>query len=297
MKLRVTLFGHRDWARRIYENIVLDADLKDKVDFLEMNTIAATARYADLGVGDFSNLKLPVRMVDPEDKKEIKDYLDDVKPDINLMFGWSWIIPKDVVESYKCICLHPSYLPAYRGGAPLQNQIIAGEKMGGVSLFVMANGIDDGDIVGQKHISLEGSLIDVFDRMVLTGSELTKSMLLDAYNGVLNPLPQDHSKATFCKRRKYSDSQITSKELSAQPAEYFYNKIRALQDPYPNAYLEFDGAKVLIKKAHLATAADPVINSTTLSSGKLPKCLEDGLDFSLVSNGAVRVTEYELKRY
>mgnify|MGYP003331528371 CR=1 FL=1 len=76
------------------------------------------------------------------------------KPDLILFYGWSWIISKNLVENFKCLMLHPSPLPKYRGGSPIQNQIINGETLGAVSIFLMDDGIDTGPIVDQRKIPI-----------------------------------------------------------------------------------------------------------------------------------------------
>lgn len=188
---------------------------------------------------------------------EIKDgnYIAKVaglRPDIILMYGWSWLVSARFLETATCIGLHPSPLPRYRGGSPIQNQIIAGEKESAVSLFKVTEGTDDGPVYAQEIFSLEGELDDIFRRITDTGSRLTRQMMDGLAKGTLEPVPQDESKKTTCKRRKPSDSEITPEELNTKPAEYIYNKIRALQDPYPNAYItDKDGKKVYLTKAHL----------------------------------------------
>jgi methionyl-tRNA formyltransferase len=180
------------------------------------------------------------------------DVLDDFKPDLVLFYGWSWIVPGDLLERYTCLMLHPSPLPRYRGGSPIQNQIIVGETSSKVSLFVMTDELDAGDLVGQQDLSLAGTLDDIFNCMENAGVELTCRLL----NHGLQRTPQDHSKATFCKRRTPGDSEITAEELASKPAEYLYNKIRMLADPYPNAYiLTADGKKLMITAVHIEEGA------------------------------------------
>ena len=144
--------------------------------------------------------------------------------------------------------LHPSPLPKYRGGSPIQNQIINGEKKSAVSIFIMNQDLDAGPICRQEEISLCGNLDNIFDRIVIAGTKLTLDML---ENG-LNPYEQDHNLATYHERRRPWQSEITIDELESQSAEYLYNKIRMLQDPYPNAYIVGkDGQKLYIKEAIL----------------------------------------------
>jgi len=214
--MRIACIGHRIWALNIYDRLAASTDhtfliFRSKVQFKV-------------------------------------DALDDFKPDLVLFYGWSWIIPSDLLERHTCLMLHPSPLPRYRGGSPIQNQMIAGETKSKVSLFVMSDELDAGDLVGQQDLSLVGTLDDIFNRIENAGVELTRHVL--KYG--LQRIPQDHSKATYCKRRTPGDSQITNEELASKPAEYLYNKIRMLAAPYPNAYiLTADGKKLMITAAHI----------------------------------------------
>ena len=73
-------------------------------------------------------------------------------PEIIFFIGWSWIIDDHLIKSNKCICLHPSPLPKYRGGSPIQHQIINGESLSAVTFFEMTNDLDAGDM--DAHIAL-----------------------------------------------------------------------------------------------------------------------------------------------
>ena len=80
------------------------------------------------------------------------------------------------------------------------------------------------------------------------GYELTVKI----FNGDYDPTPQLDRSATYCKRRKPMDSEITIDELTSKDSEYLYNKIRMLADPYPNAFIKTkDGKKLFIKEAIL----------------------------------------------
>ena len=170
------------------------------------------------------------------------------QPDIILWYGWSWIIPASIVEQYDCICLHPSPLPQYRGGSPLQNQILNGEKNSAVTIFKMSSGLDEGDIIRQIPMSLKGNIENIFSRMTTLGFGATCDFLKNGYN----LKPQDHSAATLFKRRKPSDSEITLDEIQNQTREYLYNKIRMLTHPYPTAFIkDKDGKRLYITSAHI----------------------------------------------
>ena len=144
--------------------------------------------------------------------------------------------------------LHPSPLPLYRGISPIQNQIINGEIRSKVTIFVMNNEVDSGDIVGFLEYSLDGTLEQILNRITECGIKITLDILK---NGIVRT-PQDHSKATYLKRRTPDDSEITIDELQSSSSLYLYNKIRMLADPYPNAFIKTsDGRKLIIKEVEI----------------------------------------------
>ena len=162
--------------------------------------------------------------------------------------GWSWIISENIIEKYKCICLHPSPLPKYRGGSPLQHQIINGETESAVTLFEMDNGIDTGDILFQKTISLEGNLSDIFIRIINVGCIGIREIV----NGNYESVKQDENKSSFFNRRKIKMSEITTDDIQKYTAKELHNKIRALQSPYPNAFLKCkNGTKLFLTHSNL----------------------------------------------
>lgn len=169
---------------------------------------------------------------------------ENFKPDLILFYGWSWIVSDSYLNLAPCVCLHPSPLPKYRGGSPIQNQIINGEQKSAVTLFYMLDKIDAGDIILQEEISLEGHLQQILDRIVETGIKLTKELL----NGKMDGTPQDESKASFFKRRQPHQSELTADDFKNKTAEELYNIIRALEDPYPNAFIKCKGGRKLLFK-------------------------------------------------
>jgi methionyl-tRNA formyltransferase len=210
---KVLCVGYREWALNIYSKIAQN--------------------YKD---GD-------VRVIESYDEycnSLVKEY----NPDFVLFYGWSWMIDKDIIGDYKCIMLHPSKLPKYRGGSPIQNQIIRGEKDSAVTLFIMNEKMDSGNIVFQEPMSLSGSINDIFNKIEELGYKGTMRFLGNPTDGV----KQIEEDATYFKRRTEQQSEITIKELREQPAQYIFNKIRMLQDPYPNAYFQSkDGKKIIFK--------------------------------------------------
>jgi methionyl-tRNA formyltransferase len=184
--------------------------------------------------------------------KELKDKLDQYKVSTILFIGWSWIIKEDIIDKYNCICLHPSPLPKYRGGCPIQHQILEGEEESAVTLFLMDEKVDHGPILWQKKFSLSGSLDNIFTKITSTGT-LGLLEIIKKYQELNNfnwGAEQNHEEATYYKRRKPEESEIKLSDLEGCSAKQIYNKIRALQDPYPNAYIVCkDGTKLYLTEA------------------------------------------------
>ena len=175
------------------------------------------------------------------------DIVDSIKPDLVFFVGWSYKIPENIVNDYTCVCLHPSPLPKYRGGSPIQNQILRNEKDSSVSLFIMDEGLDTGDVLYQSEFSLSGSLDDIFDRIVTIGIRGINYITNNANNLNNIKTKQDDSVATFFRRKKQSDSEIKISDFEKYEPEYFYNKIRCLNNPYPNAFIRCkNGEKLFI---------------------------------------------------
>ena len=205
--MRIVYYGYRDWAINIFSKINSDE------------------KYLISGQ-DFS-------------------LLEAIKPDLIFFIGWSNIVPADIIKKYTCICLHPSPLPKYRGGTPVQHQIINGEIDSAVSFFIMVQGIDTGEILYQPHLSLKGDLKIIFGQIELLGIEYLNRIIEDFKNGSLSSYKQNNLESTFYKRRKESESEITVDEIFNNEPIYLYNKIRALNDPYPNAFIKCKNGKKL----------------------------------------------------
>ena len=216
--MNIACITYRDWAVKIYNKI--HEKFKDEHNF-----------FMCIKKDDF-------------DRSLLKEF----KPDLILWYGWSWIVEENFVNDYESIMLHPSPLPKYRGGSPIQNQIINGEKIGAVTLFRMNEGLDKGDIYQQIPMSLSGNLDDIFSRISDLGYTATCNIL----NGNYTLMKQDESKSSYYKRRSPKDSEITLEELQTKSSDYLYNKIRMLADPYPNAFIKTaDGKKLFLKNSRI----------------------------------------------
>ncbi len=204
--------------------------------------------YRDWALNAFSKFK---NLKSISSTKDLEIFLESHKSneELCLIFaGWSEIIKKQIIEKYICICLHPSDLPLFRGGTPIQNQKINGITESKLTAFRMDDGIDTGPIICKKDISLKGHMKDIFLSLENAAIEIIQLILKNSNISFLRGYTQDDSKASFFKRRKLSDSEITISDLKTLPSESLYEKICALEDPYPNAFIKtVDNKKLLLK--------------------------------------------------
>tara|TARA_R100000315_G_C5235342_1_gene147065 strand:+ start:4209 stop:4850 length:642 start_codon:yes stop_codon:yes gene_type:complete len=203
--------------------------------------------YREWGLEVHKHIKQAMNCKLIQDQSQFMNSISSFEKNDKIFFlGWSWIIPKNIIEEYKCICLHPSILPKYRGGSPIQHQIINGETESAVTYFTMTDKLDAGPILFQEKFSLKGELKDVTNRMIPLA---IKGIFLILNNKVEEQI-QDESKATFFKRRTPDQSEINVQDFNNLTAKELYNKIRSLQDPYPNAFVVCkDGKKLYLKMA------------------------------------------------
>ena len=243
--MRVVYAGYRKWAFEILKGL------------LEQND----GRYSVVGIlttkdqeVSYKSLNLDTFIVNPKNIKSRRNsaILKKLNPEVFLFYGWSWMIPKEIYDNYPCLILHTSPLPKYRGGSPLQHQIINGETRSAISIIQATAGIDEGPIYAQAPFSLQGTMDEVFRSVVKAGLKSTKDVLKGLADNTLKPKPQNEKLATVFKRRRPEESEITTWDLNKKTAKELYNFVRALGDPYPNAFMRCkDGGKLYIKVAEV----------------------------------------------
>jgi methionyl-tRNA formyltransferase len=163
-----------------------------------------------------------------------------------IVFGfWSWLIQKDALENCDCISFHAADLPHYRGGSPIQHQIIDGWTATKLTAFRPTEAIDAGPIFLKKTISLEGDLGPIMERIGTMMAYMTAEIIEQK----IEPEQQALDGEPFNKRRTPDMSEIKL-DMTAIDA---YNLVRCLNmEPYPAAFIRMkDGKKLKILKAEV----------------------------------------------
>jgi methionyl-tRNA formyltransferase len=192
--------------------------------------------YTEFFISD-TYTDLDVELIHVQSTEELLS-IDLSKFDMLFFIGWSEIVPDYIINEKICICLHPSPLPKYRGGSPIQNQIINGDYDSAITFFAMDSGLDTGDIIYQVPLDLSGELSEIFSKIVNLSYPVIAKIIFDFNtNKDIPRTPQNHELATLCKRRTKMMSEIQIQDFSNHTATQLYDKIRSLQDPYPNAFV------------------------------------------------------------
>jgi methionyl-tRNA formyltransferase len=177
--------------------------------------------------------------------------------DVVVLIGWSWKVPADICNSRLVIGMHPSDLPYFAGGSPIQNQIIRGLSASKATLFRLNEHFDRGEIIDKEEFSLEGHIDEVFDSIGRATYLLIDRFIRNFPENQYTPQPV--GEGSVFRRLRPSESRLNCvmprrEESNGDSAERpltcreLWDFIRCREDPYPNAYLEDDTGRLVIKR-------------------------------------------------
>jgi len=206
---------------------------------------------------------------------ESLDVLRNWEPDVVVVVAYGQILPAEILDLPRlgCINVHGSLLPHYRGAAPIQRAIMAGERLTGVTTMFMNTGLDSGDIILQTPIEIDNEMDfgQVHDLLAQAGSDLLLDTMAVLASGSSPRRKQDEQRSSYAPRLTREEELI---DWSAD-AVTIKNKIRALS-PQPGAYSSLRGQRFKIFSAR-------VLNQ---DSGPRPgEIIEIGFDGFAVQTG------------
>ena len=196
-------------------------------------------------------LGIPVFQPSSMRSEEAYNSLKELNPDVIVVAAYGQILPKAVLDlpKFGCVNIHGSLLPKYRGAAPIQQSVLDGEKVTGVTTMLMDVGLDTGDILlkAETEIGENETAGELFDRLAVLGGELIVETLDKLKKGEITPQKQDESLATHT-------SKIT-KDLCPidfnKTAYEVHNKVRGL-NPWPVAVTEIAGKTVKVYSSRVS---------------------------------------------
>ncbi|MBD1371375.1 methionyl-tRNA formyltransferase [Hazenella sp. IB182357] len=183
----------------------------------------------------------PEKVRDPEALAELFQY----EPDLIITAAYGQILPESLLQTppHGCMNIHASLLPKYRGGAPIHQAIINGEKETGVTIMYMVKALDAGDMIVQRAIPIEKDdhVGTMHDKLSQLGSTLLAEVIAKLKRGDIKAIPQDERQVTYSPNIKREDEKLDWTRAASALAD----QVRGLH-PWPVAYTLWQGEPLKI---------------------------------------------------
>lgn len=249
-RLNIAFAGTPELAARILENIHHSGQ----------HSIAAVLTQPDKPSGRGKKMTMsPVKRIanqyaiplfQPENKIDLEKETILNSVDVLIVAAYGLILTENALSlpQYGCINIHLSLLPRWRGAAPVQHAILAGDKKTGITIMQMDAGLDTGDILYQKVCSIEkdetsGSLQD---KLCQLGCDSILTVLGGLTESAFKPVPQDNDFATYANKINKSDALIDWSKSAVE-----IDRLVRAMNPAPVAYSELGGQSVRVWEAEI----------------------------------------------
>lgn len=210
--------------------------------------------------------------------------LSDWQADVMIVIAYGLIVPKVVLETprFGCINVHGSLLPRWRGAAPIQRAILAGDTETGITIMQMNEGLDTGDMLSKVTTPIfpTDTTQTLHDRLAILGADALLNTLKDLPN--LTPEQQDDAQSCYAKKIEKAEAQIDWQHSASE----IDRLVRAF-NPWPVAYTHLNDQTVRIWEAQAFTEA------TTATPGTIMHIDKTGIDVA-TGDGFLRLLKIQL---
>jgi methionyl-tRNA formyltransferase len=204
-----------------------------------------------------------------------------LQPDLMIVVAYGLLLPKIVLETprWGCINVHASLLPRWRGAAPIQRALLAGDKVTGITLMQMDIGLDTGAMILQRTCEIQPDETgqSLHDKLANLGAQLLAETLDKIEN--LPVTPQDDCQATYAKKLAKAEAQLDWQK----PAVLLERQVRAF-NPWPVAQAQLFNQTLRIWEAQVLPSS-PTINQPV---GSILACQRNGIDI-VTAEGILRL--------
>lgn len=265
--MKIGFFGTPTFAADILRDLLAASGLE--VVFAVTNPDVAVGRSGEPKPSPVkivaSEAGIPV--LTPEKVRGNAEFFEEIRSfaaDYFVVAAYGKILPNEVLEAPKklSVNVHGSVLPKYRGASPVQSVLLEGETETGVTIMAMSEGMDEGDTLGVLPIPIEraDTAATLFAKFSSVSGPFLVSVLREHFAGKVVPVPQDHSKATYCKKISKEDA-LADWSL---PAETLFNRFRGYS-PWPGLHTFFREKRLSIEKCEtLPEASCPAVPPGTV---------------------------------
>ena len=222
----------------------------------------------------------------PDVAKNALQLLQNTQHDVMVVVAYGLILPRVVLDIPRlgCVNIHASLLPRWRGAAPIQRAIEAGDAETGVTIMQMDEGLDTGPMLAKEALPIESddTAATLHDRLAQLGSRMIVSVLRQMEQGLLSAIPQPATGANYAAKIMKEESALDF----SRPAVVAARRINAF-NPFPGASANFNGVQVKFWRADVLevfTAGKPgEVLAANAQDGVLVAC----------GDGVLRVTELQ----
>ncbi len=191
---------------------------------------------------------IPVRTPVSLKSEEIQQEFADLELDVAIVVAYGLILPRAILDSprFGCLNLHASLLPRWRGAAPIQRAIMAGDTETGVAVMQMATGLDTGDVLAETRVPITAQTTAglLHDELAVAGSALLLETLPKLGSGELRAVPQTEAGVTYAEKIQKSEGAIDW----TRSAEDLDRQIRGLS-PIPGTYFIHGDSRIKLIEA------------------------------------------------
>src|SRR5579863_4106945 len=191
--------------------------------------------------------------------------------DAAVVAAYGLILPEAVLAAPRlgCFNVHASLLPRWRGAAPIQRAILAGDRMNGITVMQMERGLDTGPILLQESVPIddETTAESLHDRLAALGARLMVAALERLSAGTLVAAPQPSEGVTYAKKLQRDEGRIDWRENAVLIAR----RVRAL-NPAPGVWLERAGERIKVLRAHVVPHGTGAVPGTVLDDALTVAC-------------------------
>lgn len=230
-KIKTVLFSNMELGLPVLRALALNPQFSQMTLVCTKNT---DIKHSMINIRGEAN-KLGVKSIIWQSEHQVISKLKKIKPKLFIVAGFGKILSSKLlmVPKHGSLNIHPSLLPKYRGPSPIQNTILNGDSLSGVSIISMNEAVDAGPMIGQLSVKLSGREYyrDLLLALGTLGADLLIDLLPHYLADELRPTPQDESLAVFCKTFVKDDGEI----LKSDNIEAIDRKVRAFHH-WPTVY-------------------------------------------------------------
>lgn len=217
-------------------------------------------------------LGIPVYVPKSLRNEEAQTQFQALKADIAIVAAYGLILPQAILQAprFGCLNIHASLLPRWRGAAPIQRAIMAGDVDTGITIMQMDDGLDTGPMLSRAVIPIrqDTTASILHDKMSELGADLLLQTVKPYVQGTLAPVPQPEEGVTYADKLSKNESCLNWNDT----AEVIERRIRALT-PWPGVYFTHQGTPIKISKAIMVpevmgTPGEVVDDELTIACGK-----------------------------